>query len=98
MISRASFPGHSPALERDPQRLGKLPPRGTRILEVTPQHLPLRIEQVRLRQHRGGLRPEGLAAGDSVVTAGQLKIQDGAPVAVVPSNGAAVSAAEPAES
>jgi membrane fusion protein (multidrug efflux system) len=41
---------------------------------------------------------EGLAAGDSVVTAGQLKIQDGAPVAVVPSNGAAVSAAEPAES
>jgi membrane fusion protein, multidrug efflux system len=42
---------------------------------------------------------EGLAAGDSVVTAGQLKVQDGAPVAVVPSNGAAAPAAtEPAES
>ncbi len=40
----------------------------------------------------------GLAAGDSVITAGQLKIQDGVPVAVVPAAGAAAAAAaEPAE-
>ena len=35
----------------------------------------------------------GLAAGDSVVTAGQLKIQDGAPVSVVPAEPAAAPAA-----
>jgi membrane fusion protein (multidrug efflux system) len=36
---------------------------------------------------------KGLAAGDSVVTAGQLKIQDGAPVSVVPAEPAAAPAA-----
>jgi membrane fusion protein (multidrug efflux system) len=53
------------------------------------------LTKVKLGQRfRGRVQvSHGLAAGDSVVTAGQLKIQDGAPVSVVPTEPAAAPAA-----